>query len=460
MRGFVPTPSATVALMVEKLFAGRPPRAGNTLLDPGCGPGAFIEGVQRWCAARGHELPAIVGVELSPERAAAAATRFAGDREVRIRQGDFLRPSAEPYDYIIGNPPYVPITAVDGSERDQFRQEYETARGRFDLYLLFFEQALRLLAPGGRLVFITPEKYLYTETARPLRRLLGRVRIEQLHFLDEATFGGLVTYPLVTTIAGEPPGASTEVVHRDGSRRDVILNHGDDSWLPVIRGARRGRPALTLSDLCLRISCGVATGADGVFVAPADRLNPALTRFSHPTVSGRQLGRAAPPRSGDRLLSPYRPDGTLLSERELGALGIYLSSPTRKACLIARTCVARKPWYAWHENPPLRQLLRPKLLCKDIGAAPYFALDREGLIVPRHSVYYVVPGDPACLDELAEYLNSAPARRWMMDHCQRAANGFVRLQSHVLKQIPLPPRFGAWRRPRPRARRDVLIESA
>ena len=41
--------SMTKYAMVEKLFRTRQPRAEETLLDPGCGTGVFIEGVLRWC---------------------------------------------------------------------------------------------------------------------------------------------------------------------------------------------------------------------------------------------------------------------------------------------------------------------------------------------------------------------------------------------------------------------------
>ena len=83
----------------------------------------------------------------------------------------------------------------------------------------------------------------------------------------------------------------------------------------------------------------------------------------------------------------------------------------------------------------------PKILCKDIGAAPFFAVDREGSILPRHSVYYIVPADADHLDALASFLNSSFAQQWLRDHCQRAANGFIRLQSHVLKRLPVPGSF-------------------
>jgi hypothetical protein len=43
-------------------------------------------------------------------------------------------------------------------------------------------------------VFITPEKFLYVETAAPLRRLLSGVDIEEIELANEETFVGLVTY--------------------------------------------------------------------------------------------------------------------------------------------------------------------------------------------------------------------------------------------------------------------------
>ena len=65
MKGFVETPSRIVDLMLRKLFADRPPRSDSSVLDPGCGPGAFIDGMIRWSQERSAELPRIVGVESS-----------------------------------------------------------------------------------------------------------------------------------------------------------------------------------------------------------------------------------------------------------------------------------------------------------------------------------------------------------------------------------------------------------
>lgn len=441
MKGFVPTPLELVDQMVAKLFRDRRPAREDRLLDPGCGTGVFIQGVLHWCHKNRAEVPHIVGVELEPSRFGEAKRVLGGTPKIEVRQGDFLKTSPDRYDYIIGNPPYVSIQGLSIEERTHYRQQYAAAQGRFDLYLLFFEQSLRLLKPEGRLVFVTPEKFLYVQTASALRRQLAALTVEEIDLIDESAFGGLVTYPTVTTVVGRPSTGETLVRLRDGTEKTISVPNDGSSWLPHMRGNGKRSNGPTLSDVFVRISCGVATGADNVFVVDESTVDPSLREFAYPTISGRQLEVNSPVATKESMLIPYTNEGVLLAESELGALGNYLRDPGRRKQLLRRTCVSRKPWFAFHETPPLNQILRPKILCKDIGQRPWFVVDESGEIVPRHSVYYLVPEDASQIHELCDYLNSAEAHDWLMEHCQRAANGFVRLQSHVLKMLPVPDRF-------------------
>ena len=438
MKGFVPTPRETVDAMVERLFQGRPPRSDDIVLDPGCGTGEFIDGIIRWCECQCLPLPHITGVESDPRHLPVLRAKYERLRAVRIEHADFLTDGRTTYNFIVGNPPYVAITALSENEKARYRARYATAHGRFDLYMLFFEQALRSLAPEGRLVFITPEKYLYVEAAGPLRALLARYDIEEIRLVREDTFGELVTYPTITVLRNSPRG-TTHVMRRDGSMLTVTLPPGQHPWLPWLEGAAPQQVDVTLGDLCLRISCGIATGADSVFVRPADSLDPALRDFAHPTVSGRQLTLATtdlPQHSV--MLIPYDVHGRLLPLEELKAFGRYLMRDDVRQRLLARTCVKHKSWYAFHETPVLREILRPKILCKDISESPYFWVDRSGRIVPRHSVYYLVPQEPDAIDVIVSYLKSPSAHRWLAQNCQRASKGFLRLQSRVLQRLPLP----------------------
>ena len=441
-RGFVETPEEIVDQMVERLFKGRHPKPTDYILDPGCGTGAFLRGIVRWCRQLMIKSPRLIGIESDPQRAKAARALLAETKQVEIREQDFLAESTEMFDFIIGNPPYVPITALSEAEKQFFRARYETARGRFDLYLLFFERALKSLKSDGRLVFITPEKFLYVETASPLRCLLSDFQIEELVLVDESAFGTLITYPTITTVVNRLPRRNTTIVRRDGSVTEARLNGAAKSWMPIISGIESSSSWLTLQDVCLRISCGVATGADSVFVRPAAELDPELIPFAYPTIAGRELsGSGSLPTGKYSMLIPYNRNGDLLPENRLGALGRYLSRSAIRSRLMARTCVRRKPWNAFHETPPLKDILRPKILCKDITQSARFWIDRSGSLVPRHSVYYIVPRHEAELDELCAYLNSRIAAEWLNAHCQRAANGFLRIQSNVIKQLPLPSHF-------------------
>jgi len=444
MTGFVETPIEIVDLMVDKLFKLNSPSAQSIVLDAGCGTGLFIEGIIRWCQANNVEIPRIIGVELDSRRASEARAKFAHYPSVFIERKDFLvqdesDAKGEPCDFVISNPPYVPITELSEEEKNRYRESYKTAKGRFDLYLLFFERAIQRLKPGGRLVFITPEKFLYVETAFQLRKLLSSRRVEEVQMLDEKAFGGLAAYPTITTIVNESGPSETDLILRNGQMTHVVFPLDGSSWLPY-----RNMPVIqseyVLGDICERISCGVATGADAVFVIESRKSDLSLERFAYPTVSGRELTSIDwKMHTRYSMLIPYDQDGRLMKPEELGAFMNYLMKPKNIEKLERRTCVARgKPWYAFHENPPLSDILRPKILCKDITNRPCFLIDRKGTIVPRHSVYYIVPKDPSRIDEIADYLNSENVKIWLESHCQRAANAFLRIQSHILRRLPIP----------------------
>lgn len=435
-KGQVSTPSNIVKLMVEKLFRRRNPKSSDTILEPGCGSGAFIKGILDWCERKSFEVPSIMGIEDDPELIE-EARRSTGDREnIVLREGNFLLDNFGAFDFIIGNPPYVRIEELVEQERQEYRQRYETAVNRFDLYVLFFEKALKSLKPFGRLVFITPEKYEYTLTTKPLRKLMAKYHVEEIHHIREDAFKHMVTYPTITTI-NRDCGELTRILHRDGSCNTVKLPDDGSRWISTIKGENElDASEITLDDICVRISCGVATGRDHVFVMPKDEVPEALKSYAHPTVSGREL-TARGIETSCAMIIPYDESG-LLREDKLKEFMNWFSQ--YKNTLGSRSCVKRgnRKWYAFHENPPMADILRSKILCKDIGKEPKFWFDQDGVIVPRHSVYYIVPKNSGRLTDLLDYLNSEGVRNWLTANCQRAANNYVRLQASVLKKLPVP----------------------
>jgi len=446
MKGHVRTPASVADRMVSYLFADGAPAVDARILYPGCGgDGPFITAVAEYCAECDVSMPEGVAFETHPDRFAAVRDRHA-DKPIEFCQEDFLQELADvgEFDYIIGNPPYVPLPDIE--DQDDYRSRFETAEQRFDLYSLFFEQALTLLADDGRVVFITPEKFEYTSATSPLRRLLTARHVERIEHLPEDTFGDYATYPTITVVADAPPD-ETKIERRDGSQTTVDLPQDGISWAPVIRevSGETLDSGVTLGDITERISPGIATGRDKVFVRPrADVPQLVEQGWTYPTTSGKQLQLNDGPHSDDVIICPYDEDGNLISEDELGLFGQWAAEFHRDE-LESRSCVDTKgqAWYSWHETPPMDDIAgRPKVLFPDVTAEPQFWLDLDGEVLPRHSVYYLIPKDHVSIETLLEYLHSDQARAWLEAHCHRAANGYIRLQSRVLEDLPVPESFG------------------
>ena len=82
-------------------------------------------------------------------------------------------------DIILGGPPFVRFKQMlrsDPAAVARYKREFWSARsGQFDLYILFLEKAIDLLAPNGWLGFSVSNTFLRSDTGRLLRRLIGEI---------------------------------------------------------------------------------------------------------------------------------------------------------------------------------------------------------------------------------------------------------------------------------------------
>jgi len=322
VRGFVPTPDELASDMVDLLFADSSPTADDRILFPGVGEGPFIEAVEDHCQSAGCEFPKGVAIDTHEGRLSAAEEQYE-HLPIDFVVGDFLAEdlSLDNFDYIICNPPYVPITELGEPEKRDYKRRFKTATGRFDLYLLFYERALDLLASGGRVCFVTPEKFEYVETARPLRKLLIDHHLVHLDHREQDIFPGHVTYPTVSVV-DNAPGDTTTVISRDGITSTVQLPGSGDRWTDSIRDIDPDleTSGYTLEDITKRISPGIATGADAVFVFEKDELPNSLQQWARPTVSGKQLQQqstAEPVDTSTLFVCPYDDEGNLQTPADL-----------------------------------------------------------------------------------------------------------------------------------------------
>ncbi len=79
-----------------------------------------------------------------------------------VKQGDYLLQSDAEHcaDYVVGNPPYIRLEDVPDDRMAAYRQACSTMGGRADIYIGFYEVALRSLNRGGQLGFICADRWM------------------------------------------------------------------------------------------------------------------------------------------------------------------------------------------------------------------------------------------------------------------------------------------------------------
>lgn len=236
--------------------------SNDRVLDPAFGSGVFLltamDRLTRLRTLTKPGLQQISGGELSPLTFLMGLTNVLlhyPDTRPLLQWGDFLVPEREPlvtlkeptatydvrvqqmtlpgleiiaptvfseqFDAIVCNPPYTRHhhlpEAYKSSWAAVMKQEYGIRLSRFSsLFAYFFVQATRMLAPGGRLAFITPATVFEASYSRQVKAFIR----QQLHLraiitFDEAlsVFEGVDTAACITLVEGPQTPIGERAVH-------------------------------------------------------------------------------------------------------------------------------------------------------------------------------------------------------------------------------------------------------
>ncbi|HVV87232.1 MAG TPA: TaqI-like C-terminal specificity domain-containing protein [Kofleriaceae bacterium] len=368
-----------------------------------------------------------------------------------------LAASVGGFAYVVGNPPYVATQRLEAAHKPLLRTLFSTAVGRVDLYTLFIERGFQVLREGGTLAYITPDKWLTSETSRPLRGLLARrgaVR-QVARFQSHEVFRDAAVVPCVTVLqrvegdacddvrvlacTADPTGA-VQVTHesrvpgRELDDRPWQLQPRD--LLALVERVRAGHSSL--ATLSRRISAGPATGRDEVYVRPAAELDveEALLR---PAIRGRDIAAFSIADSGLRVLLPFefRDEGPrLITLARYPRARRYLER--HRDILERRHCVRvwEKAWFDLHDLPATDITRAVKIVVPDVAEHCRFAVDRAASF-PLHSAYYIMLLDERLADYTTAVLNST-----VIEFCIRllapvAKDGFSRFRRQFLAALPI-----------------------
>ncbi len=310
----------------------------------------------------------------------------------------------EVFDYIVGNPPYVRIQHLDEKVRQLIQREYQFCKkGSTDIYIAFFELCLFLLKKEGICGLITPNSYLYTETAEIFRNYVSANRLLRriVNFGSIQIFNDVSTYSAIT-ILGNPLN-ETFVYEQAYTIHDTLKREMHVASLPI-----KGIWALSaakevefqgkkIKDFC-KIHVGITTLCDKAYFFPAERIDEhyftAETKFNgrvnleaeilRPIIKVSRL-KSADQEITEYALFPYEKiDGsnTIISEQKMKSrypLAYQYLSEIRP---ILDKRDNGKPnsvlWYAYGRNQGINLPDGKKILFSPINKYPNFIeVDKE-----------------------------------------------------------------------------------
>ncbi|HEX5760255.1 MAG TPA: N-6 DNA methylase [Thermoanaerobaculia bacterium] len=318
--------------LVEPLVAWAITRADQSVFDPSCGDGVFLEAAAhrlRRLGAGAEQAAALLrAVDLNPEAASFTRERLhlllgvPGD-EVRVADffsvaspGSLFGPDRG-VDVVIGNPPYIRYQEFAGRARVQALGRASDAGVELtqlaSSWAHFVAHAVSFLEAGGRLAFILPAELIHAAYAAPLRQHLRR-SFGRVHVISFRTsvFPEVQEEVVLVLAAGKSQGPSQLALAEveDGlalTDLEGVLAGAEvfapdeepEKWSP---GHETHPAARVLADLCAaghfrplasvgKAGIGFVSGANDYFVLTAEEarrwrlppssLRPALVRARH-----------------------------------------------------------------------------------------------------------------------------------------------------------------------------------
>ena len=416
------------------------PNGDQMLLDPSCGDGMFlVRALQRLLAGGKPSIDLcrlVQGWEIHPgacsdarNRVAAVliahgyAARVAGEFAQRmVINRDFLTegPTATVAHTVAGNPPYLRYANVPELLRNEYAQivpGYASA----DLLHSFLERCSRLVHPGGKMGFVTSDRWLFNATAAKLRVALGeRMSIAHLRRLDVTT----AFYRPKHRKANTPPRIHPVM---------CVFNVGGDAGMqitskPIYPDADMlrysGLP--TLGEI-VKVRIAPWLGTEGVFIVDKHTAKSLPAEYLVPCIDTDDI-------VGTSLKEPSRfAIRTSPNEKPPAAIMAHLERNMHR--MAKRGINEKKPWMP-PESFHLWKLDAPSLIIPRISKTPK-AVRVPANVLPINHNLSVISGNAALLDAVAAAIGSDMSAQWFADSASRLEGGYASLTTMMLRSLPV-----------------------
>ncbi len=202
------------------------------------------------------------------------------------------------FDAVIGNPPYV---RVQGLKEHYFEltkfyeQKYNSAKGNYDIYVLFIEKSYELINSKGEISYILPHKFLISEFGDSIRGFLKENNkvFSILHFEEHLVFE-VTTYTCILNINKRQKNEllfkninPSKILENFSWEKESYENLNNDKWhlnnnstANIFKKINKQKNKL---ENFLNVFSGIQTSGDNIYIIEGEEKNGFVHGFSKET---------------------------------------------------------------------------------------------------------------------------------------------------------------------------------
>ena len=316
------------------------------------------------------------------------------------------------FDVIIGNPPYIRVQELPIKDKIFFSDHYVSAKGSYDIYILFIEKALKLLKENGKLGLIVPNKFLKSDYGKHFINFISNKykMLELVDFGDLAVFSDATTYSCILIIENSIAIEKDNVVYRkiisleeeiENSKQQLINQNQfirgeldfNSSEIMQIREKMEKGSVKSLGDISDHIFQGITTSADKLYILKNQDAKFEKLLFKN-ILKGKEVSRFHISKNSYSVFFPYKIENglaNLLKEEEIKqfpSVFNYLKDHKKELSARENNKMNTEKWYAYIYPKNLSLFEQKKILTQVLAKKSNFAFDQEGK-------YYFVGGGNA-----------------------------------------------------------------
>ncbi|MGI5841440.1 MAG: Eco57I restriction-modification methylase domain-containing protein [Patescibacteria group bacterium] len=186
------------------------------------------------------------------------------------------------FDVVIANPPYIRIQNIKQELAANIKKTYQSATGKFDLYVCFIEKGYHLVNDRGSLCYINPNKFFNATYGIGIRNFIynNKSLFKLIDFSSNQIFDSATTYTCILMLTKanqnkfnykkvDEKQDFNDMLNRSGWTTKEIRHLKKDSWTFTDNITQdlldKFKNFKALGDVCSEIFQGIISGGDKYF---------------------------------------------------------------------------------------------------------------------------------------------------------------------------------------------------